>query len=93
MTNCKHVSTLLSVLVLVAVNGIAAPSAKTTTKEMVTVTVNAPIYFGPEVSQTPLRVVAPGTLLRIIQQQGDWIQVEFKTGSGGSRVAGSDRRC
>jgi hypothetical protein len=65
---------------------VAVASAQTVTKETATVTANAPIYIGAEVSQTPLRVAAPGTVLKVLQQQGDWTQVEFNDPQLGPRV-------
>ena len=51
-----------------------------------TVTANAPIYINPAVSPTPLRVAAPGTVLRVKGQEGDWLQVEFNDPQWGPRV-------
>jgi len=47
---------------------------------------NAPIYIGAQVSPTPLRVAAPGTVLKVLGQQEDWLQVEFNDPQFGPRV-------
>ena len=80
----KRVSTLLLLLLLAAIGSVAVPADQT--EVMATVTVNAPIFIGPEVSQTPLRIAVPGTVLNVLQRQADWIQVEFKDPQWGRRV-------
>jgi Zn-dependent protease with chaperone function len=57
--------------------GVTAASAQTATRGTATVTANAPIYIAAGVSATPLRVAAPGTVLKVLRQQGDWLEVEF----------------
>ena len=80
----KRVSTPLLLLLLAAIGSVAVPADQA--EEMATVTANAPIFIGPEVSQTPLRIAAPGTVLNVLQRQADWIQVEFKDSQWGRRV-------
>ncbi|RPJ79494.1 MAG: hypothetical protein EHM13_13350, partial [Acidobacteria bacterium] len=55
-------------------------------QQLATVTQDAPIYLRASVSQAPLRVAAAGTVLRVLQQQGDWVQVEFSDPQWGRRV-------
>jgi hypothetical protein len=76
---------VLLVVVLVVACIVAVPSGQTT-RDVATVTANAPIYIGAAFSQTPLRVAAPGTVLKVRQQQGDWIEVEFSDTRWGARV-------
>jgi hypothetical protein len=84
--------TLARVLIVAYASGLipsaaAAQTARQTTpRQMATVTANAPIYIGAAVSPTPLRVAAPGTILKVLQQQDDWIQVEFSDPQWGPRV-------
>ena len=60
--------------------------AATAPAQTATVTVNAAIYIGPEISATPLRVAAVGTILNVLEQREDWIQVEFNDPQWGRRV-------
>ncbi len=57
-----------------------------------TVTQDAPIYIRAEVTPTPLRVAAPGTRLRLLQDSGDWLQVEFGDPQYGRRVGWTQRQ-
>ncbi len=57
-----------------------------------TVTPDAPIYIRAEVTPTPLRVAAPGTRLRLLQDSGDWLQVEFGDPQYGRRVGWTQRQ-
>jgi hypothetical protein len=67
--------TLRSVPLVVGVAvGLLVP-AGANAQQTAVVNANAAIYAQAEVSETPLRVAAPGTLLNVLQQQGDWIQV------------------
>ena len=50
-----------------------------------TVITVAPIYLQPT-SQTPLRVAAVGTVLKVLKEEGDWVQVEFNDPQWGPRV-------
>jgi hypothetical protein len=50
-----------------------------------TVTVAAPIFVAPDVT-IPLRVAAPNTVLRVLKEEGDWVQVEFQDPQYGRRV-------
>lgn len=50
------------------------------------VTTNAPIFIGPVISQTPLRVAAVGTTLKVVGEQNDWVQVEFQDPQFGRRI-------
>ena len=50
-----------------------------------TVIAVAPIYLQPT-SQTPLRVAAVGTVLKVLKEEGDWVQVEFNDPQWGPRV-------
>jgi hypothetical protein len=66
-------------------------SAQTRAGLTAKLTANAPIYLKAEVSEVPLRVVAAGTILKVLDQQGDWVQVEFEDPQWGRRVGWVER--
>jgi hypothetical protein len=53
-----------------------------------TVTTNGPIYLSapPSPGIPPLRTAAPGTLLRVLGEKDDWLQVEFNDPQYGQRL-------
>jgi hypothetical protein len=57
-----------------------------------TIAENAPIYVSAVVSQTPLRIAAAGTVLRVLAEETDWIQVEFQDPKWGRRVGWVQRQ-
>jgi hypothetical protein len=61
-------------------------SAQTGAPATATVTASAPIYIAAAVSPTPLRVAAAGTVLKVLEQQDEWLQVEFNDPALGPRV-------
>jgi uncharacterized protein YraI len=61
-------------------------------QSVATVITNAPIFVGPRETATPLRVAAVGTRLRVLAEEGDWIQVEFQDPKYGRRVGYIARR-
>lgn len=50
-----------------------------------TVTTVAPIYLIADASRTPLRTAAVNTKLRVLENQGEWIKVEFQDPQYGIR--------
>jgi hypothetical protein len=66
-------------------------SAQATAPQTATVVANTPIYIGASVSPTPLRVAAPGTILKVLQLQEEWVQVEFNDPQWGRRVGWVER--
>lgn len=50
-----------------------------------TVTTDAPIYLRPGAA-VPLRVAAVGTRLRVLKEEGEWVEVEFNDPQHGRRV-------
>jgi len=77
---------VLFTLVLVLSVWVVDASAQVARGTTATVTTNAPIYVEAAASPTPLRVASPGTVLRVIGEQGDWFQVEFTDPQWGPRV-------
>jgi hypothetical protein len=47
---------------------------------------NAPVFLLPDASRTPLRSLPAGTSIRILDQKGDWYQIEFNDAQFGRRV-------
>jgi hypothetical protein len=65
---------------------IAAPAVAQTNGQTVTLTADAPVFVSPNANQTPLRVGKAGSVLRLIELNGDWCQVEFEDPQFGRRV-------
>lgn len=55
------------------------------------VTTVAPIYLQPG-AQTPLRVAKVGTLLKVLQEEGEWAEVEFTDPQFGRRVGWVEKK-
>jgi hypothetical protein len=63
----------------------AAPAAAQPDIAKATVTTNAPIFIQPG-AQTPLRVAKAGTTLKVLSEEGEWLEVEFNDPQFGRRV-------
>jgi hypothetical protein len=50
------------------------------------VAANAPLFVVPDASREPLRVAAAGSVLQVIDVQGEWVNVEFQDPQYGRRV-------
>jgi len=50
------------------------------------VTTTAPIFIVPDSSREPLRVAAAGTILNVLKEEGDWVQVQFADPQWGPRT-------
>jgi len=46
----------------------------------------APVYLLPDAKRTPLKTLETGTPVRLLRQQGDWIQIEFPDRQLGPRI-------
>jgi opacity protein-like surface antigen len=53
---------------------------------------SAPAFLLPDAKRTPLRTLPAGTSVRILEEAGDWIRVEFKDPQFGARVGYVQRR-
>jgi hypothetical protein len=75
----RHITGAIIVVLLFAVAGFA---------QTATVIKNAPIYVKPDPPATllPLRMAAVGTVLRVVGQEGEWIQVQFQDPQWGERT-------
>ena len=46
----------------------------------------APVFALPDSTRTPLRTLDAGTIVRIVEQKGEWIRVEFNDRQWGRRI-------
>jgi hypothetical protein len=51
-----------------------------------------PAFILPDATRTPLRTLPAGTTVRILEEKGDWVQVEFNDPQYGRRVGYVQRR-
>jgi hypothetical protein len=58
----------------------------------VVTTVETPVFLLPNPERVPLRRLAPGVRLKVIEDGDDWIRVEFLDGQFGVRVGYVQRR-
>jgi hypothetical protein len=52
----------------------------------------APVFLLPDRTRTPLRVLAPGTSLRIVDENKEWYRVQFADPQFGPRVGWIERK-
>jgi opacity protein-like surface antigen len=52
----------------------------------------AAVYLLPDTTRTPLRTLPPGTAVRILEEKGDWVRVEFTDPQFGRRVGYVQRK-
>lgn len=83
---CRRNLGILLAFVTLQPFGTSVAAAQTAARGQATVTANAPIYIQAAASATPLRVAAPGTVLRVLQDDGEWLQVEFNDPQWGPRI-------
>jgi hypothetical protein len=46
----------------------------------------APVYLRPDPTRVPLRTLAPGTTVRVLEESGEWVRIEFSDRQFGGRV-------
>jgi opacity protein-like surface antigen len=51
-----------------------------------TIVATAPVYLRPDATLEPLRVLEPGTSVRVLQEDAEWIRIEFSDRLLGPRV-------
>ena len=56
------------------------------------ITEPTPVYLLPDATRVPLRTLPAGTPVRILQEKGDWLQVEFTDSQYGRRVGYVQRK-
>jgi hypothetical protein len=49
-------------------------------------TASAPVFLRPDATMTPLRQLAPGTRVRVLETRGEWLRVEFEDRQYGRRI-------
>jgi len=77
--------TLASIIASVVVVGILAAAPVLAQDTRASVTTAAPIFIQPG-AQVPLRVAAVGTSLKVLKEEGEWVEVEFNDPQFGRRV-------
>lgn len=84
---------LLSITAGPAPSGAAdeqAPAGRSQTSGAVSTA--APVYLLPDATRTPLKTLIAGTILRIGEIRGDWVQVTFNDGALGERTGWMERK-
>lgn len=52
----------------------------------------APVFLLPDATRTPLRTLEAGTSVRVLEEKGDWVRIEFRDNQYGARVGYVQRR-
>lgn len=52
----------------------------------------APVFLLPDATRTPLRTLAAGTSVRVLEEKGDWVRIEFRDNQYGARVGFVQRK-
>jgi len=68
------------------------PSQPTTAGTAAYVLIEAPVFLLPDRTRTPLRVLAPGTSLRIVEENKEWYRVQFGDPQFGPRIGWIERK-
>jgi opacity protein-like surface antigen len=53
---------------------------------------NAPVFLLPDATRTPLRTLSAGTSVRVLEEKGDWVRIEFRDNQYGARVGFVQRK-
>jgi hypothetical protein len=77
----RQLSVVVLVVSLFCAAGVPVAAQSTTA----TVTTQAPIYLRPGM-EVPLRVASAGTLLNVLKEEAEWVEVEFNDPQWGRRV-------
>ena len=51
-----------------------------------------PVYIRPDANLTPLRTLPRSTPLRVLEELGDWVRIEFEDPQWGHRVCYAQRK-
>lgn len=71
----------------------AAPGAMPATAGIAAFTIaETPVYIRPDATLTPLRTLPRLTALRVLEELGDWVRVEFQDAQWGRRVCYAQRK-
>jgi hypothetical protein len=85
---------LIPVVALVALLGPSSEAASQPgVRRLTAITAtSAPVFVLPDATRTPLRMLTPGTRLRVLRDQGEWLRVEFDDPRWGPRVGYIERK-
>jgi hypothetical protein len=85
---------LIPVVALAALLGSAGDAASQPgVRRLTAITAaSAPVFVLPDATRTPLRVLTPGTRLRVLRDQGEWLRVEFDDPRWGPRIGYIERK-
>lgn len=53
---------------------------------------SAPVFLLPDSTRTPLRTLTAGTSVRVLEEKGDWVRIEFRDNQYGVRVGFVQRK-
>jgi hypothetical protein len=53
---------------------------------------SAPVFLLPDATRTPLRTLPAGTSVRVLEEKGDWVRIEFRDAQYGARVGFVQRK-
>jgi opacity protein-like surface antigen len=56
------------------------------------ITSSAPVFLNPDATRTPLRTLEAGTPVRVLEESGDWVRIEFADNQWGPRVGYVERK-
>jgi hypothetical protein len=51
-----------------------------------------PVYIRAEETRTPLKTLPRGTSIRVLEEAGDWLRIEFQDSQWGRRVGFVQRK-
>ena len=90
---------IAALLMLVSLTSEAVPPAangqqpsSTRAQTSGAVSVAGPVFLLPDATRTPLRTLPVGTIVRIGEIRGDWVQVTFNDGALGARTGWMERK-
>lgn len=65
---------------------VGPPTRQPAAENEATILERAPVYLLPDPKRVPLRVLDPGTTVRVLEEAGEWIRIEFPDPQFGPRV-------
>jgi hypothetical protein len=60
--------------------------------EAATIIEAAPVFLRPDAQRVPLRTLTRGTAVRVLEEAGDWVRIEFSDPQFGSRIGYVQRK-
>lgn len=72
---------------------VAPPSPRPSGEaNLATILSAAPVYLRPDPQRVPLRTLETGTAVRVLEEAGDWLRIEFRDPQFGPRVGYVERK-